>query len=1222
MASDKPSRRQRREAVTGDSNPKFPRKTTASSQGRAPSRSNSRGPPSLTENEKDARQKANLLKLKKTQDKYEQLLADKQSEVSDLKKQLKSINHEKNKEASQAKKIFDIEKEKLNDQLKDAQIKYETEVELNKNNITPDELKNIEDGIHANHIATANEKQKEFDKLAAVIDRKNAVIEQLKNNIEDIEVELLANEASKLSIIEGFKRWEDDEKIVETMDFGNEAQVGYQEDTQRSSEYNYQSLEPKNIQIELSSIQANDMLTPTEMTTISSGQGITYQRPLKNLFQMSIETEAILGPDVDVELIDLEKAKISKMVQSGRQQEQVLVSETFVVPGIEISIDSPRRKSLKRPFMTLEVLDSTQICIEDRENMQIPPLIGLAPIPPIEKRSKKSVQEIQTQTDLTTPEIIVNRSSISSFTQTEGHLENNLFRTASPIKMNMVLSPVLLNEHISPKSPKSPRQVNSITPTPVFDLSTPIGSNRRSSISSDYGFSRPYSLSIIDEGEEPNPLENTAIQTDLNMEDIKNIEEDYKRKILQKTEEMVEIKKKLNDSEIKVQMAESYLDIFKKKLAVRPMVDKFESHESKLTLEVSCQTDRNFQPKIIEKVETKIVEVEKLKYVYLKPVEPRIQPENIIHSEDSLDGDYNDSIDWSKDTPNPNLKPIPEESDTDIAYENEHYLSMIGSLRQQNIDNKLDYLEDVLTLREFSQTTIKHVYKKAKKSKISLEITKRKLLAAKHASDLREKEILDWQRESARFREGDKNKRGGLGSRQNGSRNQSDDTRTRTKIKTRNLRTNTSNQQKNQITTRYKTSDNSPYRNHAYEQTLKNRAMNQRVSNMPLMNQATIRRINHVRNLEPNPYTQMSPWAKSTTRQGGDVPHHMVHSNGRSTAGTGYYIPGLKPTVTSRNKVLAIKNIEQLHNQAKSEVQEADLIQNKLLKYVQEQEDSDIAPNTASSNEHFNPFTKFGNRSSISSNYMHPSSNSYDTNNSRHDTSTATHTSSQKLKDPKYQQMEVYHQMKLDKINELQGQMNEMQIDGRSRQPLQPLHSSIESNRSTNIKSGYIRPDGADPFKKKAERTPHTNNFNRISFNTGSMIGSSRENSAKNGNSRWESSTKMNRMGTGLSYVPKPKPIKSSGYGKKQPFKNYQNRKYNHSGLVDENAIKFLKRSTHSSYGFDEEGNYRGDVLTSDSEAGRYVRPSIDYVARNRNLVKRGLVDDRRSQPAKEFSFR
>ena len=73
---------------------------------------------------------------------------------------------------------------------------------------------------------------------------------------------------------------------------------------------------------------------------------------------------------------------------------------------------------------------------------------------------------------------------------------------------------------------------------------------------------------------------------------------------------------------------------------------------------------------------------------------------------------------------------------------------------------------------------------------------------------------------------------------------------------------------------------------------------------------------------------------------------------------------------------------------------------------------------------------------------------------------------------------------------------------------------------------------------------------------------------------------------------------------------------------MDENAIKFLKRSTHSSYGFDEEGKYRGDVLTSDSEAGGYVRPSIDYVARNRNLVKRGLVDDRRSQPAKEFSFR
>lgn len=178
------------------------------------------------------------------------------------------------------------------------------------------------------------------------------------------------------------------------------------------------------------------------------------------------------------------------------------------------------------------------------------------------------------------------------------------------------------------------------------------------------------------------PSLNIYRDLDIKNEYLEMIEDSYTEKLKEKANEICNLKKQLDNSKLKNDMTQSYLQLLKKKMF------KMKSEEMKR------------------------LESEAEKIMRKRDFSCQISPTKVV------------SIDKNED------ERMESTSSVSLTRNNDHYVNMIGTLRQQYIDDKLELLEEMLDMRQFASLAIQQVYSRAKKSKIKYDLTKKKLLAA------------------------------------------------------------------------------------------------------------------------------------------------------------------------------------------------------------------------------------------------------------------------------------------------------------------------------------------------------------------------------------------------------------------------------------------------------------------------------------------------------------
>lgn len=634
----------------------------------------------------DAKQRAQMLKLKKTQDKYEALLLEKQEELDDLNRKLKTINKEKEKETNKLKRYFDAEKQKLTEQLKDSQTMFATEVERNKHNMSPNSVKKRETEIAASYTSTIRDKTSQIEKLNQQIEDKNEVIQDLSGMIDDVKLEynsrLQADRIIRLTKLH----------LQQQQQLGSKVSSGTDAPLQNPLHLKLQNQSNNHPEIlpEIMQDRSVNGLTGLDLSKVYA-EGEKFD-PKEELARMASSTP------------DHKRLKLAEMNMNQITSEAASVHDGFTGT---INETGNLRLQANTPFEInggLELLDAASNLRPDGLETENLAATEIFKREIIRKRSAKPTRPLQFSTELTTSQAldthnffvqdqIVPEKSVMDV-QTEPILVKDLPSFKQQIfkeklgnfikfenpdwQPQKILKPQLFDNGIQTDEANILALDNELhgSSTPVSRL----GKNR---------LGAPYNLSIIDEVAEP---VDTMIQTDLKMADMsvesenqKLQEEVYKNELKQNRQQILELKKQIAQNKMKNDMNESYMELLKKKLGKKKDV-------SDKSREFSVQTDpvSEPQPKIIEKVETKVVEVEKLKYVYLKPTAPTAmdgdnpQPKTVNIQEEILEPiDEDQIIDGKK---------IPKATAKDIQFHTDHYVNMIGSLRQQNIDHKLEYL--------------------------------------------------------------------------------------------------------------------------------------------------------------------------------------------------------------------------------------------------------------------------------------------------------------------------------------------------------------------------------------------------------------------------------------------------------------------------------------------------------------------------------------------------
>ena len=167
----------------------------------------------------DAKNRASLLKLKKTQDKYDQILEEKQIEVNELKAKAKSISQEKDREFKKIRRDWVAEKEKLNEQLTSLNAKFEQEIERNKNNLSPAAVKKLEEELQTQHNLILLEKTKDLENTVEDIRKRQSSMNLLIYELEEAKIDNLSEQFVFQSIVESFD-W--NEKRLESIKLGKE----------------------------------------------------------------------------------------------------------------------------------------------------------------------------------------------------------------------------------------------------------------------------------------------------------------------------------------------------------------------------------------------------------------------------------------------------------------------------------------------------------------------------------------------------------------------------------------------------------------------------------------------------------------------------------------------------------------------------------------------------------------------------------------------------------------------------------------------------------------------------------------------------------------------------------------------------------------------------------------------------------------------------------------